>query len=46
MKSNRGIWILLTAVFIFSMSACILVPDGGDHGHDHGGGYHEDRGHD
>ena len=55
MKNLPRVWILIALSLIVSLSACILVPVGGDgdhhgeyhgenHGENHGGDYHGDRG--
>ncbi|SDG20781.1 hypothetical protein [Paraburkholderia phenazinium] len=37
MKNQKRIWMLIALSLITALSACILVPAGGDH---HGGDYH------
>jgi hypothetical protein len=47
MKNHPRVWILIALSLIVSLSACILVPVGGDgdhHGEYHGSDYHGDRG--
>ena len=43
MKNQTRVWMLIALSLISGLSACILVPVGGnDHHGDHGGGdYHE-----
>ncbi|WP_175773205.1 hypothetical protein [Paraburkholderia phenazinium] len=43
MKNHPLVWILIALSLIVSLSACILVPVGGDGDH-HGGDYHADHG--
>ena len=46
MKKQARIWMLIVLSLIASLGACIFVPGGGDdYHHDHGGDYHDERGH-
>jgi hypothetical protein len=42
MKIHPQVWILIALLLIVNLSACILVPVGGDG--DHHGDYHSDHG--
>ncbi|MFM0207717.1 hypothetical protein PQQ96_09915 [Paraburkholderia sediminicola] len=50
MKNQTRVWMLIALSLIVGLSACILVPVGGDHHGDgdyHGGGdYHQNHDHD